>query len=306
MQERLIRKIEEIKEPVDYYTGTLPISIEIPKNVLLFSRKTPKKLRTYSTHSQDYHYRNVLIINFKTAGTVIVDARRYFLMPQYAFLIFPHQYHHYINFSSSEMCWLFITFELDSQEYLVPLKNQPVKLSKKCYMLIRDLISSFISFKMLEEHKNNNIILFVTLLLNELLNVLYKNESLFPVYSDTAHISSLIDKVNHYIYSNLHRTLTISELSGHFAVSGSYLRRIYKNEMGISISTYVHRVKMNKAVSLLGTSEMNITEISQECGYESVYSFSRAFKKVIGSSPSKYRKLQIERRKKQNYPRVFL
>ena len=51
-------------------------------------------------------------------------------------------------------------------------------------------------------------------------------------------------------------------------------------------------MRMHRAKELLISDEnLNIGEIAIECGYDSVYAFSRAFKNMVGMSPNKFRKI---------------
>jgi AraC-like DNA-binding protein len=60
--------------------------------------------------------------------------------------------------------------------------------------------------------------------------------------------------------------------------------------VGLSLGDYILRSRMNRACALLGDSTMNVSEVAAACGFGSLYSFSRAFKKRRGLSPSAFRK----------------
>ena len=65
----------------------------------------------------------------------------------------------------------------------------------------------------------------------------------------------------------------------------------FKEKYGISPSEYVAELRISKAKELLLNEDINISEIAQECGFSSLYSFSRAFKENVGISPIKFRKI---------------
>lgn len=86
---------------------------------------------------------------------------------------------------------------------------------------------------------------------------------------------------------------SIEQLADHLHLSKSYLSKIYKNETGESIWNFVMRVRITKAKELLvGTDHTNFA-IARAIGYSSEYHFSRAFSKMVGVSPSAYKKMYM-------------
>ena len=92
-----------------------------------------------------------------------------------------------------------------------------------------------------------------------------------------------------YIYSHIHHKITVSELAGYVSLSESYLSRLFKKEIGISISGYILNLKIEKAKNLLQYSEYSITDISNYLAFSSESHFIKAFSKTVGITPHKYR-----------------
>lgn len=90
-----------------------------------------------------------------------------------------------------------------------------------------------------------------------------------------------------YIENHLFETLDINTLVLRIGVSRASLFRNFRSLMGSSIATYIRRRRMEEARLLLGKHSHSVTEIALLIGYEDVYSFSKAYKKVFGRSPSK-------------------
>lgn len=76
-----------------------------------------------------------------------------------------------------------------------------------------------------------------------------------------------------------------------FPFSYDYLRKLFKSEIGMTPHNYLVEMRMQSAEKLLidaKHNELNISMISQMCGYEEPLYFSRVFKKHFGLSPSAY------------------
>ncbi|WP_244905512.1 helix-turn-helix domain-containing protein [Paenibacillus physcomitrellae] len=70
-----------------------------------------------------------------------------------------------------------------------------------------------------------------------------------------------------------------------------YISQLFKEVTGTNLSDYLEQVRMEEAVKLLQAKQCTVDEISVMVGYNSSHSFRRAFKRVMGVSPSAYRQL---------------
>ena len=103
-----------------------------------------------------------------------------------------------------------------------------------------------------------------------------------------------ITPVEEYIRSNFTKNITLEELSAISNRSISYISKLFSVEYGISPKQYILDLRMNHAQKLLRTSNLSISEISTQCGFDDVFYFSRLYKSKIGISPSAERKTRIE------------
>lgn len=95
-----------------------------------------------------------------------------------------------------------------------------------------------------------------------------------------------------FIETNIHRKITIEELSALVGVSQPYLYKIFKNKFNMSTKEYIIWYKMNHAKKLLIETDMSITEIANSLGYGDVLAFSKAFSAKEKVSPQKFRTLK--------------
>ncbi|MDR0250390.1 MAG: AraC family transcriptional regulator, partial [Burkholderiales bacterium] len=91
-----------------------------------------------------------------------------------------------------------------------------------------------------------------------------------------------------YISANLHRPLELDKLADRIHVSQRQLLRIMRSFLDESLSAYVARQRVERAVMYMQAEEMGLAELSSMVGYESPQSFSKAFRKQLRTSPKAY------------------
>ena len=72
-------------------------------------------------------------------------------------------------------------------------------------------------------------------------------------------------------------------------MSQTYFRRLFHSLYGVSPKQYILSARMRWAKTMLKSTDDSITEIAENCGFDNVYYFSRAFRNHQGVSPSQYR-----------------
>jgi AraC family transcriptional regulator, arabinose operon regulatory protein len=85
---------------------------------------------------------------------------------------------------------------------------------------------------------------------------------------------------------------TLGEISLKSNISKYYLSRRFKDATGYPPVEYYIRLKIQKACELLDTTTLSVNEISNLLCYNNQFYFSEIFKRIIGCSPQKYRRLQ--------------
>ncbi|MBE6588941.1 MAG: AraC family transcriptional regulator [Ruminococcaceae bacterium] len=88
--------------------------------------------------------------------------------------------------------------------------------------------------------------------------------------------------------------LSVSALSSQTGVSDSYLRRAFRAFVGLSPAQYLSRVRLTRAMELLQSEYLTVSEIAQRCGYHSTGYFIQAFHAQTGCSPGAYRKQRTQ------------
>ncbi len=100
---------------------------------------------------------------------------------------------------------------------------------------------------------------------------------------------SNLEKVHEWIRTHPLERTGIDELAKKAGISRKYFTTIFKRRYGVSPKKYQVQQRMNYAKYLLKESDISVKEAAVQTGYTDQYIFSKQFKSIIGSAPSKIR-----------------
>lgn len=101
---------------------------------------------------------------------------------------------------------------------------------------------------------------------------------------------SLATKVKIYIDKNYNENISLKSTAEAVNANQYYLSHIFKEETGFSPMQYVTRRRIGEAQNLLINTQLSITEIAVNVGYNNSNYFQNVFKKIVGYTPGSYRK----------------
>ncbi len=102
--------------------------------------------------------------------------------------------------------------------------------------------------------------------------------------------SALILKAQVYIKANLHDKLTRDAIASFVFLHPNYLSKLFRNEIGMTLTDYIAQERLDKAKELLRTSDDKISWIAETVGIINSGYFARLFGEMTGMSPQMYRK----------------
>lgn len=102
-------------------------------------------------------------------------------------------------------------------------------------------------------------------------------------------VSSQIRSCRDYIELHSEQELNLSILAKHVGYSEYYLSRKFKKEMGVSISTYIKYVRVERSKLMLVSTSHPISQIADMLHFASSSHYSEAFREVTGKTPQQYR-----------------
>lgn len=123
--------------------------------------------------------------------------------------------------------------------------------------------------------------------LNALL-VLLMQESWNPTEQTGRKRQNLLP-IRDYLDEHFTEKISLDALAERFFISKFYLTRVFKEQFGVSINTYLLNKRITKAKQLLRFSNEKLEDIGYRCGLGAPHYFSRVFKQVEGITPSEFR-----------------
>ena len=246
--------------------------------------------RRVDDHIHDFfHYLYIL----KGQGQIRIGNATYDLQPNVIYMIPPNTEHgFYNNHTSSKLLCAEIKFDIQdpvcrkmAMEFpaTVAVKNTPIsRILMDIYKesRVKDRVSESISALLLQE-------MFYYILRA----ISGKGEDAKPApKQEKLKTSDDLSRVLDYIFENVQNNITLQDLANICCLEKTYFLKKFKTLTGYTPMAYVRKEKIKKAKELLIYSDMNITQISEAVGFESIHHFSNVFSKATGMSPNKFKK----------------
>ncbi len=152
------------------------------------------------------------------------------------------------------------------------------------YMLINELYS-----------KSKHSTLMTESYLNQILVHIYRMSQAIKMKMFIPDISkkltgSTVYSIIRYIDKNIFSIKSVSSIAEALGYSNSYMSHVFKEKVGMTIQDYICHKKVESSLELLRYKKISITQIAETMNYETVQSFSKVFKRVMGCSPSEYQR----------------
>lgn len=104
-------------------------------------------------------------------------------------------------------------------------------------------------------------------------------------------ISSKVLNALNYIGTKLQEKLTVEFLAARASLSSDYFSRLFLRETGQRPLIYIQQKRIERAQFLLVTTDLTLSVVASETGFEDISYFSRLFKKVTGHTPGGYKRI---------------
>jgi len=104
--------------------------------------------------------------------------------------------------------------------------------------------------------------------------------------------STRINRIHEYLMKNYREDISLEEVAGLVHMAPASVCRFFKSSTGMTVFEYLNKIKIDYSCRLLLNTDLNIVDISIDCGFNNLSHFNKQFRKFIGKSPSQYRKLR--------------
>ena len=182
----------------------------------------------------------------------------------------------------------------DEEMYTFP--EHPIALESKERQILSELIREAAAFykttptePLWQELISTSLESFLTRLYGRLTGV-FAHEISTTKASTRKSVSETVDRINLILEERRFSTVTVNELAHILGESPNVLMKRYRHEMHESIIEHFLELKLQSAIQLMLSSDMNFTEIAELLSFSSVNYFSKFFKKRTGLTPSEYTK----------------
>lgn len=153
-------------------------------------------------------------------------------------------------------------------ELSIILNTNPSELKKK-----------YCSQKKINNGEIESAIFILSLLSRELID-----QKVFSVPN-----KNVITKVEEYVTDHLNEKITLQMLAHKAYLNEAYLSNIYKKATGMTITEYIRKARVKKAIDLFANSTMSIESVSKAVGYPDANYFTKVFSRETGLTPRKYK-----------------
>ncbi|MBY0098392.1 AraC family transcriptional regulator [Mesobacillus maritimus] len=239
--------------------------------------------------SEHYHDHFQILYALEGEGVITLDGQSYDFSKDKVVLINTHTVHSIK--ATTKLTVLVLAFsvpdlKLGLQEELVSLLQSESKHFELDLFTASEIRPLF--RKMLFEQKNRDFFgqLSMPVYLLEIILLLLRQRD-FTHVQDANDIRSI--QIKDFIDTHYFENITAESLSNRFEISTRYMNDIFKRKFNDTPLQYLQKIRINKAKELLLQTNKDIVSICFEVGYETLSTFYRTFRNLVGISPNKFR-----------------
>lgn len=252
------------------------------------SKKIIQLSRSRNFHSWPLFFVNSIELFVALSGTCTanVEGTNYDLQAGDVLVTFPNQIHGFQNGMQYDMYQLSIPMRMLSYDVFRPYakcvpKSPLVPKEKWEASGIQKLFELALSDPF---RKEEAICMgYAQIILVRLLSIL----ELEPIKTEKHDAAK---EIIHFICTHYRQPITCADIARAVGYHESYVSRVVRKMMKISICEYIHTLRVEDAKELLMQTTLPVTDISAELGFGSIRTFNRVFLEKTGISPREYRK----------------
>ena len=174
--------------------------------------------------------------------------------------------------------------------------KRAIKLSERGMLIQEDTLNqvSKIMLQLPYQDRMKRLMLFY-----EILHIIGNSES-FTLLASEAYVKSKfetsntrVNNIHEFLMNNYREEINLEEIAELVHLAPASVCRFFKSATGQTIFNYLNKIKVDYACNLLMNTDLNIVDISYDCGFNNLSHFNKQFKQITGKTPSQYRKLRL-------------
>lgn len=243
-------------------------------------------------HSHDDDYQVQLV--YGGGARAQVNQEYYTLKPGDILFIKKGSYHEYKVTSKEGLKTLEVKFFNPSRDVLALIDKITVLLKDKDNRIFK-ILSRIIEegFRKLPGYKTMSTALLTESLIEmerfcEEATTKKYNSLIFPLEPNEKRKSRILKSVDEYVFKNIDKKFSMKDLSNGVGYNQDYLYRAIHKETGLSTIQYVNSLRFEQAKKLIQHTELSLSEIAWNLGFDTLQYFSKFFKEHAEISPSEY------------------
>lgn len=176
------------------------------------------------------------------------------------------------------------TANTEARFVVVDMDNLPLNVSSsQCIVFaINSSLTSYLAF--IENQLENKVNSQLEQAMFEMFSLLLAEQPLLPK------VDRRISAVMFFIEQNIEEPLQIKHLAESAFLSDTQFKKLFKQQIGMTVMKYVTKLRMEKAEALLTHTDYSLQIIGEKVGYKELSAFSRKFSQYFGLSPTKFKK----------------
>lgn len=196
------------------------------------------------------------------------------------FFITPHDFHSYKN------CENAVVYNISFREDAVFGNNTNNKILEKTesvFTVTKKLLSSLILLCRLMMELDGESPKSEAHLLKAIFEIL-------PPFYEVKRSHSYTRNATAYIENHFKEKLIADDVAKHCNINVDYLNKLFKTELNATVTNYIRQIRIEYADALLENTDLSVAQIAFNCGFQSIQTFNRIYKKQHGFPPTKIKK----------------
>ena len=245
----------------------------------------------YAITPNHSHPAYMFVISYDNETEVYIDNKKLQPYPNTIFCLSPEIQHHEVqNYLPPKYCAIFIQKEF-FQAQCTYYTKEPIYFNGDIVEIksskLDTQIKEFINETYNEHPSKESVLTNIALLLT---HEIIRNVLNYTPHSIQLSENIILNRAIAFINTHYSQNITIEALANLSQLSSSHFSKLFSDSMQISPMTYLKRIRLQNAKKMLLSNQLSITQVAQQCGFNSSAYFSKLFKESFNETPKEFMK----------------